>query len=45
MALHSVTFARRFAERIIGLCAGRIRFDLPAARVSQADIDELYLTC
>jgi len=45
MALHSVTFARRFAERIIGLCAGRIRFDLPATQVSQADIDELYLTC
>ena len=25
--------------------AGRIRFDLPATQVSQADIDELYLTC
>lgn len=45
MALHSVTFARRFAERIIGLCAGRIRFDQPASQVAQADIDELYLTC
>jgi len=45
MALHSVTFARRFAERIIGLCAGRIRFDLPPSQLTQQDIDELYLTC
>jgi phosphonate transport system ATP-binding protein len=45
MSLHSVTFARRFAQRIIGLCAGRIRFDLPSAQLSQEDIDELYLTC
>jgi phosphonate transport system ATP-binding protein len=45
MALHSVTFARRFADRIIGLCAGRIRFDLPPSQLTQEDIDELYLTC
>lgn len=45
MALHSVTFARRFAERIIGLCAGRIRFDSPPSQLTQEDIDELYLTC
>jgi len=45
MALHSVSFARRFAERIIGLCAGRIRFDLPPAQLTQELIDELYLTC
>jgi len=45
MALHSVTFARRFAKRIIGLCAGRIRFDLPAGQLTRELIDELYLTC
>jgi len=45
MALHSVAFARRFAERIIGLCAGRIRFDLSHSQLTREDIDELYLTC
>jgi phosphonate transport system ATP-binding protein len=45
MALHSVPFARRFTERIIGLCAGRIRFDLPPAQLTQELVDELYLTC
>lgn len=45
MALHSVTFARRFGKRIIGLCGGRIKFDLPADQVTQDDINELYLTC
>jgi phosphonate transport system ATP-binding protein len=45
MALHSVTFARRFSRRIIGLCAGRIRFDRPTAQLRQEEIDGLYLTC
>ena len=45
MSLHSVAFARRFSQRIIGLCAGRIRFDLPVSQVCQEDIDELYRTC
>jgi phosphonate transport system ATP-binding protein len=45
MALHSVIFARRFAHRIIGLCAGRIRFDLPVDQLTQDAIDDLYLTC
>jgi len=44
-ALHSVDFARRFFRRIVGLCGGRIRFDLPADRVSQTDIDDLYVKC
>ncbi len=44
-ALHSVDFARRFFSRIIGLSGGRIRFDLPADRVSQTDIDALYAKC
>lgn len=45
MALHSVTFARRFSRRIIGLCAGRIRFDRPVSQLRQEEIDGLYLTC
>jgi phosphonate transport system ATP-binding protein len=45
MALHSVSFARRFVQRIVGLCAGRIRFDLPADRITQNDLDALYSTC
>lgn len=45
MALHSVGFARQFADRIIGLCGGRIRFDQPAGQIHQADIDALYQTC
>jgi phosphonate transport system ATP-binding protein len=45
MALHSVGFARRFADRIIGLCAGRIKFDQPAAQLTQTDLDALFLSC
>lgn len=44
-ALHSVDFACRFFQRIIGLCGGRIKFDLPADRVSQTDIETLYARC
>jgi len=45
MSLHAVDFARRFGQRIIGLCAGRIQFDLPAAQVTQDHIDALYRSC
>ncbi len=44
-ALHSVDFARRFFGRIIGLRDGRLRFDLPAERISRTDIDSLYAKC
>ncbi len=44
-ALHSVDFACRFFRRVIGLCGGRIQFDLPADRVSRSDIDTLYAKC
>ena len=44
-ALHSVDFACRFFQRIIGLSGGRIRFDLPTDLVSQTDIDNLYAKC
>lgn len=45
MALHSVAFALRFGHRIVGLCAGRIKFDLPADRVTPHHIDALYAAC
>ena len=44
-SLHSVDFALRFARRIIGLCGGRIRFDLPVEQVTGRMLDELYRTC
>lgn len=45
MALHSVGFALRFGQRIVGLCAGRIKFDLPTGQVTPQHIDTLYATC
>ncbi len=44
-SLHSVDFALRFAERIIGLRAGRIHFDLPKAAVTGEKLKELYRPC
>lgn len=40
--LHDVDLARRVAGRIVGMRAGRVRFDLPVQRVSDAILDELY---
>ncbi len=45
VALHSVDFACRFFNRVIGLRGGRIRFDQPADRVSPPDIEALYAAC
>jgi len=44
-SLHSVDLALRFARRIIGICAGRIRFDLPVESVDGELLAELYRTC
>lgn len=44
-SLHSVDFAMRFARRIIGICAGHIRFDLPVEKVSSDLLDNLYGKC
>jgi len=41
-SLHAVDLALRHFPRIIGLRAGRVLFDLPAERVSQAKLDQLY---
>lgn len=42
MSLHAVEFALKFADRIIGLRAGQIQFDLPAGRITQAMLRTLY---
>ncbi len=42
MSLHQPDLARRFAERIIGLRKGRVVFDDEPAKVTEADLKELY---
>jgi phosphonate transport system ATP-binding protein len=44
MALHSVELTLKYARRIVGLCSGRIRFDLPVNQVTPDDITDLYLS-
>ena len=41
-SLHAVDLALRHFPRIIGLRGGRVLFDLPAERVSQTELDQLY---
>jgi phosphonate transport system ATP-binding protein len=42
VSLHQVEFARRFADRIVGLCRGRVVFDGPAAALTSAAISRIY---
>lgn len=42
LALHDVELARRVATRIVGIKAGRIVVDSPAAQVSDEDVRFLY---
>ena len=42
MSLHQPDLARRFAERIIGLRNGRVVFDDKPAKVTEANLKELY---
>ena len=44
MALHSVELTLKYARRIVGLCAGRICFDLPVDKVTPGYITDLYLS-
>lgn len=41
-SLHAVDLALRNFERIVGIRDGRVAFDLPAAQVSQAQLQALY---
>jgi len=40
--MHDVDFALRHFPRVVGLGAGRVLFDRPAAEVSQALLEQLY---
>ncbi len=45
MALHPVEFTLKYAQRVVGLYAGEIKFDLPASQVTSDHIIDLYLSC
>ncbi|GEL15718.1 phosphonate ABC transporter ATP-binding protein [Pediococcus cellicola] len=40
--LHSVSLARRFADRIIGLRGGELVYDEPIDKVTEKDLDAIY---
>jgi phosphonate transport system ATP-binding protein len=42
VSLHQVEFARRFADRIVGLSKGRVVFDRPPAELDAAAISTIY---
>jgi phosphonate transport system ATP-binding protein len=43
VSLHQVDLARRFADRIVGLRAGAIVFDSEPARLTDAELDRIYV--
>lgn len=42
VSLHQVELARRFADRIVGLCDGRLIADAPPNQINSAQIDRIY---
>lgn len=40
--LHSIDLARQYAKRIIGMRAGEVVFDGPAAEATDAKLNEIY---
>ncbi len=42
--LHQVELAYRYADRVVGIRAGRVAFDLPRAEVSREAVRRLYLS-
>jgi phosphonate transport system ATP-binding protein len=42
VSLHQVEFARRFADRIVGLAAGRVVFDGPPAALCMDSLQRIY---
>lgn len=41
-SLHQPSFARRFADRVVGLAAGRIVVDIPAGELVETTLREVY---
>jgi phosphonate transport system ATP-binding protein len=44
VSLHQLEFAKRYADRIVGLAQGRVVFDGPPARLGPAEIARIYGT-
>ena len=42
MNMHTIDHARRFADRVVGLRAGRLVFDGPATTLDDTDIERIY---
>ena len=42
IALHDVTLAKAYCDRIIGLRQGRLVFDVPSANLSDNQLASLY---
>jgi len=42
VSLHQLDFARRYADRVIGLARGEVVFDGPPTRLGEADIARIY---
>ncbi|KBZ60726.1 phosphonate ABC transporter, ATP-binding protein [Mycobacterium [tuberculosis] TKK-01-0051] len=42
VSLHQVELARRFADRIVGLSAGRVIADAPPSQINSDQIDRIY---
>ena len=40
--IHNVELARRFAERIVGMTGGRVVYDGPPERITEAHLKEIY---
>jgi phosphonate transport system ATP-binding protein len=42
MSLHQLEFARRYADRIVGLAGGEVVFDGPPARLGTSEVRRIY---
>ena len=44
VSLHQLEFARRYADRIVGLARGEVVFDGPPAKLARSEIVRIYGT-